>query len=220
MGGTFVIEREKIDKLNELADSLSATGKGKFHGRETPPFDISQPNLHDTKAEYLAELATVSSALKHVEALIELFRARDAEIDTENAVHLAGVANALNLAVRNGTRKKKIREGRSRDLVVQNFRDTGFVENFTAVLIDMELGLRNRLADLKDQEALFWTSANRSKNPYPCTIALRFARFYMSQTGKLPKFGTTNHDGKASTIFANHLFDVFNILGGSVAQIP
>lgn len=111
-GGTFVTEQEKINQLNKLADSLAPPGSSAFYGRDRPPFDTSRPNLHDNKADFAAEFALVSFALKHVESLIDLFKARDAEIKTEEAVHLARVVNALNLAVRHGTRKRKIREGR------------------------------------------------------------------------------------------------------------
>lgn len=212
-GGTFVIEQKKIDQLNKLADSLSLHGSAKFHGRDTTPFDISRPNLHDPKAEFSAEFSLVSAALGHVEALIDLFRARGAEINAEETAHLTRVIDAVNLAVRNGTRKKKIHEGRSRDLVVQNFRDTGFTANFAAVLIDMELGLRIRQAELTEQKELFWKTGHRSKSPYPYAIAYRFAHFYISQTGNPPKFGTSSHDGKPSTRFGNCLEEVFDILG-------
>lgn len=77
----------------------------------------------------------------------------------------------------------------------------------------MELGLGNRLAELNDQEALFWGADHRPKNPYAHAIALRFARFYHELTGKIPTVGTSSVDGKASTRFSNDLEDVFRILG-------
>jgi hypothetical protein len=44
-----MIDQQKVEKLNQLADRLTSSAEPPFVGRDDPPFDVSRPNPHKSK---------------------------------------------------------------------------------------------------------------------------------------------------------------------------
>jgi len=213
-----MIDPQKIERLNLLADRLASSTGLTFSGRDDAPFDVSRSNLHETKKEFLEEVNTVSAAIDHLQSVLKLLSPLWNEPDPPRQAMIRRIHLAIDQSVRQELRKRKVRGGSAQDVAVQNFRDTGFIDNALSVLPDMVLALKGRLTELGDQERQFWSASNRAPNHYARSIALRFARFFAAHTGKRPTFGTSSQGGHPSTDFGRALEEVFEILeiGASV----
>ncbi len=175
------------------------------------PFDISRPNIHDSKKEFLAERDAVQAAIDHLDgvisAMIDLSEVKDpAREEMINRMSAAVDAYGLNDAPYEALRS-------AHSLVRRNIRETGLYYTSLLVLSDLKRAFENRALDLQAQEEAFWTVASRPPNYYARAIALRFARFYARQTGKKPTFGTSSDGPHPSTDYGRILEAVFAILG-------
>src|SRR3989338_477695 len=116
------------------------------------------------------------------------------------------------MAIRNGTRRLRLRGGSSRDLAIQNIRETGFFEGSREILRDMVLAYQAILEQLTAQEEMFWSMSHRPPDHFAHIIALRFARLFHRYTGNRPTLGTSSQGGHSSTKFGLVLEEIFRIL--------
>ena len=205
-------ENEKIDQLNKLADNLFGPVPRTILGMYSPAFDITRPNIHDNKKEFLRELNTVVAVRDHLKGLSDLLVVLPGD-EGFDALQQTMV-DRLSLAIEIVTyqRSKNNSPESARDLALKNLKDTGFYYNSVNVIIDLLRSFEQRLSDLRVQEVQFWTVTNRPPNYYARVIALRFARLFASRTGKRPTFGISSEGAHPSTEFGRALEEVFGIL--------
>lgn len=201
-------DRDKIDRLNKLAGQLFIESKEKFSGQDHPPFDISLVALHQHKGQFTVELKIVKSMVRHLESVLHVMGdARDNKGTAKERIQ-----KAVDKAIRSGTRRRKLRGGSSRDLVIQNIRETGFFEGSLEVLEDMLFAYRSVLDELLAQQEMFWSMAHRPPDHFARMIVLRFARLFHRETGKMPTLGTSSQGGHPATDFSLALEKIFTIL--------
>lgn len=201
-------DRDKIDQLNHLVDGLLAPNEPKRAGREEPPFDLAAEAQHSTKREFLDELTIVKGIIKHLNAILELIPDDHVQTPQTNG----RLKEAVDKAIRNGTRRRKLRGGSSLDLAIQNIRETGFFECSREILRDMVFAYQAILEQLVAQEEMFWSMPHRPPDHFARIIALRFARLFHHCTGNNPSFGTSSQGGHPSTKFGLALEKIFEIL--------
>lgn len=205
-------ESEKIDLLNKLVDSLFGPIEMNFLAKYSAPFDITRPNIHDSKKEFARELGTVLAIRDHLKDMLDLLIATTTEAEND-PLHQAMVRR-LSFAIEANVsqRSKRLNPESASELALKNLKDTGFYYNSIYVVIEMLRSFEQRLRDLKEQESEFWSVAYRAPNYYARTIALRFARLFASRTGKRPTFGISSEGSHPSTDFGRALEQVFDIL--------
>ena len=205
------MEKSELDsRLNSIAERFYTLKPVGLLGSFGPPFDISKPNFHDSKPDFLAEMNAVVTGLKNVDGLIEFLTAGiieegpvDAEVSDRLKVYLD--ANA-----RQENRDHKVEFGY--DIVRRNSSEVGLTMCITFQLLDLRRGLVARRRELDDQEAEFWSGKSRPPNHFARTIALRFARCIANNTQKKPTFGTSRDGGHPSTDFGRALEEIFALL--------
>lgn len=178
---------------------------------DQPPFDITQPNTHDSKKEFLRERDTVLAVMDRLREIVQsLFYSEDESTSghSEMAVRLGAAIDAKARQSKSGMTIQS-----AKDLARKNIVDAGFSDTALFVLVDMYSAYDQRLEDLNEQEAEFWNVGHRPPNYYARTIAIRFARFYAGQTRTRPTFGTARDGGHPSTDYGRILEEVFQILG-------
>lgn len=205
-------ENEKIDQLNNLVDVLFGPVQRNVLATYSAPFDISRPNIHDNKGEFLRELKAVQTAIGHLNGLWDLL------VVVPTLKGGDPLQNAMVDRLRRAIESDALQRSKSKptksasDLALKNLNDTGFFYNSLYVIIDLLNSFNQRLRDLREQEVQFWTVANRPPNYYARVIALRFARLFASRTGKRPTFGISSEGAHPSTEFGRALEEVFGIL--------
>lgn len=175
----------------------------------SPPFDVSKPNQHDDKQEFLAEQIVVSSGLRQVDGLLDLLAAsaKKGSVSTD----LGGkLTEYIDQRARLDSREIKTEFGY--DIVRRSAADVGLSTCLAFQLIDLLRILNRREVELLDQEVEFWSGKSRPPNHYARTIALRFARYIANNTAKKPTFGTSSDGGHPSTEFGRALEEVFELL--------
>ena len=60
-----------IDQLNELARTHLNWMPATILGSGGPPFDISKPNFHDSKADFLKEKSIVQAVISHTQHILD-----------------------------------------------------------------------------------------------------------------------------------------------------
>ena len=180
-------------------------------GRTGPPFDIDKPNIHNSKAEFLAELDTVREARSHVGKAFDLLIFQKKDVEPTRKLMLSRLAEALDEGARR--RFAKMKPESIDELVRKNAAETGLHLHAMWTLLDLINELDDRLKELRDQKRDFWSSPNRPPNHYARTIALRLARLYARETQKKPTFGLARDGGHPSTDFGRGLEEVFALLG-------
>ena len=179
----------------------------------SPPFDITRPNIHDSKKEFLRELNTVVATKDHLQGVFDLLIGPPSD-GTQEPVQ-EEMIQRLKLAIERDVlvRTKASKLETPRDLALKNVRDTGFFYNSIIVVIDLKVSLEQRLKDLREQEVQFWSVGNRPPNYYARVIALRFARLFAGRSGGRPTFGISSEGSHPSTQYGRALEEVFRILG-------
>jgi len=174
-----------------------------------PRLDVSRPNIHDSKKEFLRERDLVISVADHLGSVItEILGDRKNEAHIEMTDRLNAV---IDLSAAKNQRSKEISS--ARDLALQNIAQTGFHYNSLLVIAEMMRIYQERLKELMEQEVEFWTVSNRPPNYYARTIALRLARLYASEKRQKPTFGIARDGNHPSTEFGRALEKVFSVLG-------
>lgn len=205
----------KIEQVHCVVDEmLEPFGKTSVRGNalainEVPPFDLSKPNQHNSKAEFLREKELVEACLKHLGALIDLLLPNDEE--SERNATLDVFRPRLDAHLRKIAGRLEVESAFS--LVRKNFADARASYSSLFVFIDLRNGLGERLRELMVEEEHFWSLNHRAPDYYAREIALRLARVYARETKQRPTAGTSPMDGSPSTGFTRALEQTFKILG-------
>jgi len=154
-------DKEKIERLNQLADRLFCPTEPTYAGRDFPPFDIKRVNLHDSKKEFSEELLTVAAIVDHLHGVLVALQISPETADPSKDAMISRIQAEVDNSTRQNVRRKKLRGETANDLVWQNFRDTGFFVNSHNLLSDIIFAYKQRLNELKDQEKQFWNAPNR-----------------------------------------------------------
>lgn len=177
-----------------------------------PYMDISRPNFHDSKKEFLVELETVEAVIAHCDGIFNRLVQDGEAASDEHKAMVGRVSDAINgYSHQSIVRKKNL--STASDLALRNIIDSGFYINSIVVMFCMSDAYKRRLIELKQQEADFWNLSHRPPNYYARTIALRFARLFARQREIKPTFGTTSDSSFPSTDYGRALEEVFSILG-------
>jgi hypothetical protein len=197
------------DRLRKITNRFFEAPKATILTGSGPPFDISRPNSHDSKADFLAERDVVEESLAQAESpALHLVAGHDVtEINHDAA---KAVVDRLNSGVRVQQALKRIE--RPEDLIVKNAAEVGISYVTILLMINLTGVLRTRKQELANEEAVFWRRPNRAPNYYARTIALRFARLIARETGKRPTLGTSRDGGHPSTDFGRALEEIFFVL--------
>jgi len=208
----FMLADDKVDSLNAVVGKLI----GREHkprtlfGQYTPIIDVSRANVHESKKEFMVELAAVEAVMASLKSIIDQIVPDDEKDTPERKAMLDRLSLAIEGKAVQHARQKSLNS--AGDLALKNIFDTGFHYGTMRLIIAMYLIYREHLAELKDQEAQFWTVSSRPPNYYARTIALRLARLYSRENGKPPTFGMSREGNFPSTDFGRALEEVFRIL--------
>jgi hypothetical protein len=199
------------ERLWTIADRFSVPKSAGLVGAGGPPFDISRPNSHDSKAEFLQEKRTVSSALESAKPLLALILNGVLTKGGPEHAAIRKVLKSVDANVRSNRRTGRLET--VFDLTCSNASSIGVSTVLALLLFDLVDALESRDRELESQEAIFWSSAGRAPNHYARTIALRFAKLVARATGRKPTFGTARDGGHPSTDFGRALEEIFKVLG-------
>lgn len=203
-------ETDLNERLWAIADRFSVSKPGGLLGVGHPPFDISRPNLHDSKADFLEEKRTVSSALENARPLLELVYKGVTSAEGPEQGVITKVLKYVDAKVRG--KQSTDRAESVFDLTRSNAANIGFSIVLMYMLFDFIEALKSRQQELESQEAIFWSGVGRAPNYHARTIALRFAKLVARSTGKKPTFGTARDGGHPSTDFGRALEEIFSVL--------
>ena len=179
-------------------------------GMFSHPFDIKQPNIHNSKAEFKAELDAVVKARNQAAELAALFAAPYREPDGLKDL-ATNLCDALDENAKSAARKLEMTS--PADVVRKIAAETDLSYNTAIILFDMHAALVSRHKELVEQEAAYWTSKGRAPNHYARTIALRFAKLVARHTGVRPTVGVSRDGNFPSTDFGRALEEIFHLLG-------
>ncbi len=174
-----------------------------------PRLDTSKPNIHDSKKDFVKERDAVASVVDHLRLALTELRVSEDDVEQQDmTLRLQRVVDA-------GAKKPQDYDDTetAHGLALRNIVQTGFYYNSQIVMLRMISVYQERLSELRDQEAEFWSLPNRAPNYYARTIALRLARLYALQKRQKPPFGTARDGNHPSTDFGRALEDIFNVLG-------
>ena len=137
----------RVERVHRVVDEmLEPFGKKSFRGNAlafeaVEPFDLSKPNQHNSKAEFLREKELVEACLKHLEALTELLWADDEKSD--RSAMLDRFRPRLDAKLRSITGRFPVESAFS--LVRKNVAEAGASFSSLFVFMDLTAGLRERL---------------------------------------------------------------------------
>ena len=176
-----------------------------------PVLDISRPNIHETKPEFVAEKEAVQSAIASIRSLAALLYPNKIGGVEQPEHFLARRLRAhLDKEARSEYTKNSIES--PIDLVAKNASDVGISACSLSINLDLWLAFKKREVELHDQEKLFWSGSSRPPNHYARTIALRLARIVAQETGEKPTIGVSRDGNHPSTDYGRALEEVFAIL--------
>jgi len=208
----LTVAQQVADIVNRMLDPF---GKSipvpRRFGLNSPsdPFDLSKPNEHDSKAEFLREVAAVEAALDGLETTIgALFPSQESPHRDEITGRLKPVLDAK---FRIQAPTVDLRD--SYRLIRKSVADVGGYVASLTIILDLQTALRKRLEELKDQEEKFWDVTHRPPDYHARAIALRLAQLFARETRQRPTFGTSGATGEASTSYARALRDIYKVLG-------
>ncbi|WP_300013510.1 hypothetical protein [uncultured Roseobacter sp.] len=206
----FIIAQEQVDALNSFTDDLFGYSSGNALAPIGPRLDISKPNFHDTKKEFLREKNAIEQANDNIRAVLEQFIGSQHKGDPEHSKMTISVQTAMDRLAKSIGQPESIET--ASDLVMKNIMQTGLYYNSLIFMIHLSSVYNQRLNELKDQEKEYWTVSSRPPNYYARTIALRFARIYAKETRSKPTFGTSREGNHPSTDYGRSLERVFQLL--------
>jgi len=211
---------EAVKKLIELDEALfpeseDANALNMHRPRRTilssgPPFDISRPNIHDSKAEFLREREAVEAAIESCDRLTHLLLGNEQEDAPEHIKMTERLMQATDaIALRNLENNPP---STVLGLIRKNAVDSGLSRSFVMLTLSMQASLSQRLTELNDQELQFWNVSNRPPNYFARAIALRFARHFARHRQTRPTFGNERGGNEPSTDYGRALAEIFEIL--------
>lgn len=202
-------KHEVVERIWEITRRFGVPEPAGLVGTSLPPFDISQPNFHLSKAEFSAELQAVEKALKDAVSLVSFLAAPYREEDELKAV-ATPVCNAINDHAWKAARA--VHPKTPGELIQKNAGEMDLSLSTAVLLIDVHSGLISRFEQLKDHERTYWDVKGRAPNHYARAIALRFARLVAKHTGKRPTVGVSREGNFPSTDFGRALEEIFELL--------
>lgn len=177
-----------------------------------PALDVSKPTIHDSKAEFQAELTRINRALVGLRDAQEQLLGPEVDDDRDQQGISLQARSAIDQSARRAV--APIVEPQSAiDLLRKNSAQVGFFISSQWCLIDLIAVLEQRLAELNDQGKEFWSVKNRAPNYHARAVALRLARIYAREKQKKPTIGTARDGGHPSTDFGRALEEIFAIIG-------
>jgi hypothetical protein len=206
----FMEEASVNERLWAIAERFSVPKPIGFIATARSPFDISRPNSHDSKAEFLLEKQAIGSALENARPLLDLVLNG---VSDQNARQHGAIRKALKFVDESVRSKRRVGQLETVfDLMRSNALSIGLSPVLVFLLFDFVEALELREQELKGQEAVFWSGVGRAPNHYARTIALRFAKLVARAAGRKPTFGTARDGGHPSTEFGRALEEIFKIL--------
>lgn len=199
------------ESLWDIVERFSVPKPMSLMGTASPPFDISKPNFHDSKADFLQEKRDIGSALASAKPLLELMLKGVSNASGPEHDVIRNVLKVVDAQVRSKRRDDRLES--VFDLTRWNAARIGLSVNLVFLLFDLVDSLQEREQELENQEVIFWNSVGRAPNHYARTIALRLAQLIARSTGKKPTFGTARDGGHPSTDFGRALEEIFKVLG-------
>lgn len=198
------------ERLNEVVEPFRTRGGRGLGAEYFTAFELEKSNFHDSKSEFLEEKKLVENGLNNAEQLLDLLLSAIGREDEQNAS-----AERIFTIVQNRakSRNKNFTVRHASDLVRKNASEIGLPLISAYLLHDLYTELKDRLQELEDQEKEYWSGNSRPPNHYARTIALRFARFILHESGQKPTIGTSSDGNYPSTDYGRALEKVFNILG-------
>lgn len=198
------------DALRAITDRFCVVQPIGLLGHLGPPFDTTKPNQHDNKADFLAEKSAVDEAIAQSTGILD-FLSAGFDKDAENHLMAKTLGEYVIKFARDKNRNTPVDSTLA--LTQKNAADVGLAYVLFFLVSDYHAAMTARKKELSDQEVEFWSGNSRPPNHYARTIALRFARWIASNTGKRPTFGTSRDGGHPSTDYGRALEEVFELLG-------
>lgn len=180
--------------------------------RQTVPLDVTKPNIHESKAEFLAEMEAVDAAIHHADQIHELLYLKINDEATENQRAMgARIVSYIDRRTRRRAEGSAVTS--VADLIEKNASELSTSLLTLILLRNVERELIERKTELADQEQEFWSGSSRPPNHYARTIALRLARIVANQTGEYPTLGVSRDGNHPSTEYGRALEEIFGLLG-------
>lgn len=196
-----------VDKMLAPYGKTSPRGMGLL-AFDSPPIDISKPNQHNSKAEFSLEFEAVNQSANAVREIVRNLAASDDSPEhLEMLQRLEPVINEKFAAMAPRTLVNDPVE-----LVRKNVADVGGFTATLFILLDFWMVLQERQAELRDQEAEFWSVPHRAPDYHARAVALRLAKLFAKETCQRPTTGTSGETGEPSTGYARALSEIFDLL--------
>lgn len=178
---------------------------------QSVPLDITKPNIHESKAEFIAEKEAVDTAIGHADKIHRLFYLK---IDNEASESERAMGGRLVSYIDDRT-KRRAKDSVFKtpaDLIEKNASELSTCLMTLILLRNVERELIERKVELADQERDFWSGSSRPPNHYARTIALRLARVVANETGEFPTLGVSREGSHPSTEYGRALEEIFELL--------
>ena len=206
-------EMDKTERVRAVVDRLlGRPSPNNALAGSMPALDVSKPTIHDSKAEFQAEVKRIERAL------IGLRDAQDQLLgpEVDDARFEQGISFQARSAIDQSARRAVapvVQPESAINLVRRNNAQVGFFLTSQWCLLDLIAALEQRLAEPNDQGKEFWSVNNRAPNYHARAVALRLARMYAREKQKKPTIGTARDGGHPSTEFGRALEEIFFIIG-------
>ena len=199
-------ESDRANRLHDIVDTMLGRVGKNFLARYSDPFDVTPPNQHESKQEFLAEKSAVEASLRHIEGLLAALVASDSD-DQEKRAALIRVRENIDEGARKRAPQRNIESANG--LITRNAMEKSIYYHALVMCIEMDIQLKERLSTLVEQEREFWSIAHRAPNYRARFLALRLARIFAQHHGKKPTVGTSRDGGHPSTAYTRALEEVF-----------
>ncbi|WDR03567.1 hypothetical protein PSQ19_05620 [Devosia algicola] len=138
---TFMLDQKQLKQLKDIVDKLLGRDEALVNAlaRFTPPFDISRPNIHDSKKEFSQELAMVEAIFNHLAGAVDQLLPNKDQETAEFKVLRERIRDAIEIGAVQKFRNMALNQ--PRDLALKNMSDTGFFMNSMRIIIDLGSGL-------------------------------------------------------------------------------
>jgi len=207
----FMSLSERDTRLHDAVDKMfAARGRDPSSYKVGAPFDVSKPNFHNSKPEFLAERAATEAAFEQANSLLGLIVAGhtgNGHPDPMACASICGFVDYNRQLQQQSKRPTQISE-----FILKGLVDDGLTRNLAFALNAFSLAISDRLQNLADQERDFWSSGSRPPNHYARAISLRLARHYCKEIREFPTSGISGEGGHPSTDFTRCLEEVFEVL--------
>lgn len=203
-------EKGKIERLNHVVACFLNPLSSPLSVEYFAAFDLKRPNIHDSKAEFVAEKRAVEQSIRNCTQLFDFLTAA-----WESAEPLHNISKRVCALAdsRSQSRLKGLPVRYPSDLARKNASEVGLTKMVVFAAHDLRIELDVQLQELRDQEIEFWSDSSRPPNHFARTIALRLARFIVKETGQFPTIGASRDGAHTSTNYGRALEETYQILG-------